>query len=339
MSTQENSLGVAVIGLGVGWQHALAYLADGRCRLRWVYDLDNNRAQDWVNSYQAGAVANSFEQILHDPLTHAVSIASFDDAHYQQVIAALEAGKHVFVEKPLCRTLNELRLIKQGWSKHGGKLKLSSNLVLRAAPVYRWLKRKIERGELGGLYAFDGDYLYGRLHKITGGWRKDVKNYSVIEGGGIHLIDLMLWLTGERPSFLSAMGNRICTKGSDFQYNDFVSVSLQSPSGLVSRVTANFGCVHRHQHVVRIFGTKETFIYDDMGPRLHLSRDPSVAASAIELSTLPETKGDLIAPFISAILDDENLDAHTQNIFDAISVCVASEEALQSESTVKVQYL
>jgi predicted dehydrogenase len=339
MNTKKDKIGVAVVGLGVGEQHAKAYLATGGCDLRWVYDLDTRKAQEVVSQLGTGTVANSFEQILEDSDLHVVSIASFDDAHYEQVLAALNAEKHVFVEKPLCRSIDELRRIKDVWSKQQGRLKLSSNLVLRAAPLYRWLKQRISADDFGDLYAFDGDYLYGRLHKITDGWRKDVKNYSVMEGGGVHLIDLMLWLTGERPSFVWATGNRICTRDTQFRYDDYVAATLQCPSGLVGRITANFGCVHRHQHSMRIFGTKETFVYDDAGPRLHDSRDPDSAPSAIAHRALPQSKGDLIDQFVSAVKHDEDLNAQTQEAFDVISICAACDRAVQSKSTEEVQYI
>lgn len=332
-------IGVAVIGLGIGEQHARAYLRISECELRWLYDIDAKKAGLVSERLGAGAIASSFEQILEDSNVDLLSIASFDDAHFEQVVAALEAGKHVFVEKPLCRTIEELRVIKEAWAKHPGKLKLTSNLVLRAAPVYQWLKQKIERGDLGDIYAFDGDYLYGRLHKITQGWRKDVENYSVMQGGGVHLVDLMLWLTNQRPSSVYASGNRICSQNTDFRYNDYVAATFHFPSGLIGRITANFGCVHRHQHVMRVFGTEATFIYDDAGPRWHGTRDPAHLSSIVNLPTLPATKGDLIAPFVSAILHDENLDTHTQVMFDVISVCLACDRALQANCIEEILYV
>lgn len=339
MNIGQGKIGVAVVGLGVGEHHAHTYLATGQCELRWLYDLDSEKAQMLIDKLGTGAVADSFEAILQKPDVQVVSIASFDDAHFKQLVAALNAGKHVFVEKPICRTVGELQVIKQAWSKYQGKLKLSSNLVLRGAPVYQWLKQKLDAGDFGEIYAFDSDYLYGRLHKITHGWRKNVENYSVMLGGGVHLIDLMVWLAGERPSSVWARGNGICTKNTDFRYNDYITAALLFPSGLIGRITANFGCVHRHQHVMRIFGTKATFICDDAGPRLHLTREPSVTASTVTLPTLPATKGDLIPRFVSAILDDEDLKAHTQVIFDVISICAASDEALRSHSAVEVKYV
>lgn len=284
-------------------------------------------------------MAASLEEILQDSAVHVVSIASYDNAHGAEVKRALEAGKHVFVEKPLCRTVEELRAIKAAWSQYRGRVKLSSNLVLRAAPIYQWLKQRVEAGEFGNLYAFDGEYLYGRLSKITEGWRKNVSNYSVMLGGGVHLIDLMVWLTGQRPSSVYASGNRICTRDTAFAHKDYVTAILDFPSGLVGRITANFGCVHPHQHVVGIFGTGATFLLDDAGPRCYESRDPAIGAKAVNLSPLPSSKGALIPRFISAIVNNQNLDEQTQEIFGVISIGLACDQALGLKKVEEVHYI
>ena len=333
-----DKLGVAVVGLGVGEQHARAYLATGCCELRWLYDLDANKAESLAKTLGAGRVASSYADLLEDPGVKLVSIASFDEAHFGQVLEALQAGKHVFVEKPLCRSLAELREIKRIWSFHP-RLKLISNLVLRMAPVYRFLGREIDAGAFGKIYAFDGEYLYGRLEKITQGWRKDEQDYSVMLGGGVHLVDLMLGLTGERPVSVWARGNNICTAGSSFRYHDFVTATMQFPSGLIGRITANFGCVHRHQHVVRIFGTKATFVYDDLGPRIHRSRAPEAPAEPLELATLPTSKGDLIPDFVQAILNDTDTQTQLQRECDLIAVCAATDRALASGVQTEVEYV
>jgi predicted dehydrogenase len=338
LSLEQHRLGAAVVGLGVGEQHAHAYHALGPCQLRWVYDLEPGKAARLADKLGEGRPARDFEQILRDPEVDIVSIASYDDVHSEQVIAALEAEKHVFVEKPLCRTLAELQAIKQAWLRHRGKIKLSSNLVLRAAPVYQWLRQKLRAGDFGALYAFDGDYLYGRLEKITEGWRKDVSDYSVMQGG-VHLVDLLLWMTSERPVSVFAAGNRVCTQQTAFRSHDYVAATLRFESGLIGRITANFGCVHRHQHVVRVFGTQATFVYDDAGPRLHLTRDPVATAAPVALPPLPLSKGALIAPFVSAVLTDEDLDAHTQELFDVISICAACDESLRTCAEVEVHYV
>jgi predicted dehydrogenase len=334
----HDGLGVAVVGLGVGEQHARAYVETGRCTLRWVYDLERNKAEQSALRWGAKA-ADSLEQVLADPGVAVVSIASYDDAHGKQIEAALTAGKHVFAEKPLCRSASELHTIKELWSRQRGRLKLGSNLILRAAPLYWWLKQQVAEQQFGRIFSLDGEYLYGRLHKITHGWRKDIPAYSVLEGGGIHLIDLMLWLTGEKPESVFACGNSICTQGTAFRQHDFVTATLRFPSGLISRITANFGCVHRHQHVLRLYGTRGTLLCDDAGPRFHQTRDPALSASAVNLPTLPATKGDLVGPFVEAILQDRDLSTDTQSFLDGISVCLACHQSLSSQSVAKVEYI
>jgi predicted dehydrogenase len=331
-------LRVGIIGLGVGEQHIQAYLNTGECEVV-LCDLSTDRLARAQRRYPGARICRDANELFADRDVDVVSIASYDDAHADQVIKALDAGKHVFVEKPLCQTREELQDIKRAWLRHEGKLKLDSNLVLRAAPAYVWLKEKLADGFLGQPFAFDGDYLYGRLHKITQGWRKDVENYSVMEGGGVHLLDLFVWVTGQRPSVVTAVGNRICTRGTAFRYDDYVAVTLQCPSGLVARVSANFGCVHRHQHVIRLFGTEGTFLHDDAGPRFYRTREPGVGATPLLLPTLPASKGDLIGSFVEAILKDQDLSAQTQSHFDVLSVCLACDEALRTRSAQEVCFI
>ena len=318
-------LAVAVVGLGIGEQHALAYLKAG-CALRWVYDVDRERTGEVLSRLGVGAAAGSFESILDDASVDVVSIATYDDMHADAVVQSLRRGKHVFVEKPLCRTRDELLAIRGAWRDSGRHL--SANLVLRAAPVYRWLRDAVAAGEFGDIYAFDGDYLYGRLHKITEGWRKDVPDYSVMQGGGIHMVDLMLWVTGQRPSQVMSVGSRLATAATAFRYDDFAAATFLFDTGLVGRITANFGCVHRHQHVLRLFGTKATFIYDDCGPRIHRRREDGAPGEPLALSALPATKGDLIPDFVQAIARGQAPDTAADHDLAVVSACVAADLAL-----------
>jgi predicted dehydrogenase len=331
-------LNAAVVGLGVGEQHARAYVQCPISKLRWVYDRDASRMHEVLTVLGEGEAAEGFAHILNDSKTDVLSIASYDDDHCGQVIAALEARKHVLVEKPMCRSLPELRAIRRAWEQ-GGRPHLTANLVLRGAPLYQWLRAEIARGALGEVYAFDGDYLYGRLEKITQGWRKDVEGYSVMQGGGVHLIDLMLWLTDQRPARVTATGNRVCSAGSAFRYADYVSATFEYPSGLVGRITANFGCVHRHQHVVRVFGSRATFLYDDQGARFHTTRSPEMSPARITVDPLPPSKGILIPGFLSTIRRGESSLPALRHDFAVVSCCVAADAALVSAQGVNIDYL
>ena len=325
-------LGVAVVGLGgMGMQHYQAALVNSLCNITYLVDQDKKRLNDFDS---ATYNTSEIQKALDDESVSIVCIASYDDVHYEQVIKSINANKHVFVEKPLCQTKQELKSIESLLKEN--RCALSSNLVLRTAPLYKSIKDLVVADALGEIYAFDGDYLYGRLHKITDGWRKDVERYSVMEGGGIHMIDLMLWLTGQNPVSVISNCNKIVTRDSQFRYHDFQSSIFKFESGLIGRITANFGCAHNHQHVVRIFGTKGTFIYDDSGARIHWSRDPEKDVEYINLKPKPDNKAELFHDFVQAIANN-NFEHLAEKEFDLMSVVLAADEAL--EKTIGIEYI
>lgn len=333
----HSPLNAAVIGLGVGEHHAVALTQDQRVRLTDIAELDQKKFSKFSEAHAGLSLRHrSAEDIIADEGIDFLSIASFDEAHFDQVMGGLKSGKHIFVEKPLCQTQEQLGEIYRAWNK--SKRGLSSNLLLRQAPLYVWLRDLIVRGELGEIYAFDGDYLYGRLPKIVEGWRSETQNYSVMEGGGIHIIDLMLGLCGVLPSHVQSAANKIVTRDMPFRYHDFHSSVFMFPNGLIGRITANFGCAHKHQHVIRIFGTKGTFIYDDMGARLHRGRDHEKAVEMIDAAPKPAHKGVLIPDFISDILAGD-VRARGQREFDLMSVVLAADAALSYNQPLEIEYL
>jgi predicted dehydrogenase len=317
-----------VSGLGVGEQHALAYRQDARCRLTSLLDVDPAKLRDVSSRFPGVYTFKAWEDLLDGERLDILSVASPENVHSDQIVSALEKGWHVFAEKPLCQTREEIRAIRK--SVEANEKLILTNLVLRAAPAFRELRRLIADGELGQVYAFDGDYLYGRLWKITEGWRGHIPYYSVMQGGGVHLIDLMHWCIGEKPVSVQTHGNKVCTVGTSFRHHDMQSATFLFRSGIIGRITANFGCVARHQHVVRVFGTKATFISDESGPRLITDRDGKMRTLS-DFSALPSGKGALLPEFLDLVgrkTSDwkDSMDSH----FATMSVCLASDESARA---------
>jgi len=111
------------------------------------------------------------------------------------------------------------------------------------SPRFRLVKRFIDEGKMGRLYYLEGDYNYGRIHKLIDGWRGKLDFYSVVHGGGVHIVDLLLWLSGERIIEVMAYGNNIVSESTGFSNNDLVACLLKFEGGAVGKITANFGCV------------------------------------------------------------------------------------------------
>ncbi len=331
-------LNCAVIGLGIGEEHARALLTHPTANLSALCDLDHQKVIDFIKKNQlASTLEKSFSDILLDDTIHLIAIASFDDAHFEQVMAGLQHEKHVFVEKPLCQTHDQLNEIYSLWKNN--QFGLSSNLLLRKAPLYIWLEDLIASGKLGTIYAVDMDYLYGRLHKITEEWRSNVDDYSVMAGGGIHLIDLMMRFLGQKPTRVQSCVNKIVTQKTAFRYHDFHASNFYFEDNVIARITANFGCMHKHQHVIRIFGTKATFIYDHVGARMHWQRNENEQVEYIDFPPKPANKGALLLKFVDDILNNTYRE-NAKMEFDLMCAVIASDQAiLHHHSPIEISYL
>lgn len=327
-----------MIGLGVGAEHLAAYARHPACEPAVICDLSADKLKEIERQYPGVAETTSEDNVLSDPAIDIVSIASYDAAHAAQAIAALKAGKHVFVEKPLCMTIAEAEQIRQ--LLHGRPdLQLSSNLILRRSPRFTLIKGMIDAGEFGTLFHVEGEYNYGRLHKLTEGWRGRDPKYSVILGGAVHMIDLLLWLTEQNIVEVSAFGNRIASAGSAAKCNDMVAALLRFEGGMTGTITANFGCVMPHGHGLSLFGTKATFINGSPDGQLHVSRDPSATPRRISAEPSAPSKGELIAGFINSIASGVEPIVSVDDVFRTMSVCLAIDKAVADGRPVEVEYV
>jgi predicted dehydrogenase len=328
-------LGVGVIGLGVGAQHAEAYARRCDCRLVALCDLSPEKLTEVGSRFPTAARTSDATKVLADKSIQIVSIASYDNCHHEQVLAALGNGKHVFVEKPLCLNRGQFDDIKAGLARHPD-LVLSSNLILRKSPRFAELKELIRDGLFGEIYSVEGDYLYGRLHKIVSGWRGEIDGYSVMHGGGIHLIDLLLWLLEEPVVEVTAMGNAFAARGSGFRYNDMVVSLLRFRSGAIGKVSANFGCVHPHFHALTIYGTKATYVNGAEAALLYTSRDPDAAPKRLTTAYPGTHKGDLIDSFVEAVQAGPPPEVPASDVLRAMAVSLAIDESVRRGVPVNV---
>jgi predicted dehydrogenase len=325
------SLRAAVIGLGVGEQHIAGYEAHPDCDMVAVCDIDAEKLEGRPEPRRTTNAA----ELLTDPDIDVVSIASYDDAHYEQVVMALRSGKHVFCEKPLCLYEEEAVEIAR-LARERPEQRLSSNLPLRLSPRFVELRERLARGELGELFHMEGDYDYGRRHKLTDGWRGDIPYYSVVLGGAIHLVDLLMWLSGKRPAaVLCAEGTRIATAGSKFRHPDFVTATLRMDDGSTMKVNANLGCVSPHFHAVRVYGTDGTFVNRLPDAELHTDG----RTERIDAAYPGVAKGDLLHSFIESVLGRGEAQVTEDDVFATLSVCLAIERALRDGAACEVKYL
>ena len=333
----KDKLNAGVIGLGVGESHITGLQAHPRCKVSTICDLNEEVLQTVGQRYPSCQLTVDPLSILDDPNIDIVCIASYDDAHESQVLRALRNNKHVFVEKPLCLSGKELNNIADELNSKT-HLSFSSNHILRKTPRFAELKERISSNLLGEIFHMEGSYDYGRLHKLTDGWRGKIPNYSVTLGGGIHIIDLMLWLSGKKVSSVFARGNNIATSISQFEGLSLTTSVLQFEDGSTGQITSNFASVAPHHHTLSIYGTIGTFEQSHCGANYYWSRDPLDDREEVSSDYPGAAKGDLIMNFIDTIFSKDAPLVSKQEVFDAVSVCLAIDQSITCSTPQKVIY-
>lgn len=333
-----NDLKAAVIGLGVGARHIIAYNEHPHCNVDIVCDFEQN-ALDKISEVMPFLRTTKYaDEVINDPNVNLLSIASYDNHHAEQIVHALEQGKHVFVEKPLCMNRKELDWIVSTLDKHPN-LKLSSNLILRKSARFIELKKRIEYGSLGETYHFEGSYDYGRLTKLTEGWRGNEPNYSVTHGGAIHLIDLILWLSGKKAVSAQAVGNKIPTQNSRFKGFSLTSAIIEFEDGSTAQITSNFASLTPHHHKLCVYGTLGTFEQSHLGAAYFNSRESNRPAEIVDAPYPGTPKGALLKDFIDSILGDMEPFPSKREVIEAMNISLAIDKSIITQKKEKISEL
>jgi len=196
---------IAVIGAGsISEFHMKSFKNNPDAELAAVCDVNGERAALMAGKYGAERVFTSYRELLAEKDFDAVSITTWNSTHAEIAIAALEAGKHVLVEKPLCQTMEQALEIEETVRRTGKCLQVGFSR--RFSENTTVLKRFVDAGDLGEIYYAKASFL--RRKGNPGGWFADKKRSG---GGplidlGVHVIDLCWYLMG-KPKVRSVSGN------------------------------------------------------------------------------------------------------------------------------------
>ena len=277
MTTARIRVGLA--GLG-HWGPNLAYsIVAAGGEICWLCDQDAERLGKFAARYQDAHTSTNFESILIDPSVDAVMIATPTSTHYSLAQAALNAGKHVLVEKPLALTSAHARELAE--------LAEAKQCVLLVGHVYQYnaiiraLKSLIYQGELG-------DLLYMIFTRTNlGPVRTDV---NALWDLTTHDISIMTYLLNASPERVTASGH--CYLNSNVE--DVVSAVFEFASGVTAHVHASW-LNPRKIRSITVVGEKKMVEVDDLNLRepirifdKHVEVPPadSLAGSFLEFKTL-----------------------------------------------------
>jgi predicted dehydrogenase len=202
------TIGIGIIGSGGIAQgaHLPAYkaLADDSVRVIAVADVRRETAEQAAQKFEVPHVYEDYREMLRRDDIDAVSVCTPNFMHKQPTIDALEADKHVLVEKPLAINAAEGREMVAAARRTGKKLQAGLNNRFGSAP--QALKRFIQAGELGDIYYARSQALRRRGIPSWGVFtQKDKQGGGPLIDIGVHILDLTLWLMGH-PKPVAASG-------------------------------------------------------------------------------------------------------------------------------------
>jgi predicted dehydrogenase len=238
---------VGVVGLNY-WGPNLVRNFDDLAELTWLCDLDADLRARMGARYPNAKVTAEYRDLLDDDALDAIVIATPVPTHYTLAKQALEAGKHVFVEKPPAMRASEMdELVALAEAR--GRVLMPGHLLLYHPGVLK-LKELVDGGDLGEVLC-----VYGNRQNL-GIVRT---NENALWSLGVHDLSVMLYLLDEDPEVATANGRDFLTPGVE----DVVFCFLRFPSGKIAHMHLSWLDPHKMRKMT-VVGREKMAVFDDM---------------------------------------------------------------------------
>lgn len=252
-------LNIGIIGLGrLGYEHA-CNIANRvpNTELAAVCDCREVRAKEVAKELDVPAYYTNARELCADPKVEAVVIVTNTDSHAEMIKIAMEAGKHVFCDKPLSETVEKCKAAETVVAAHP-ELTFMLGFMRRYDKSYAIAKQKIDHGDIGDVILVRC-YSQDPISIIEG-----TLEYAPRSGGqfidmNIHDIDLIRWLTNSEPRKLWSIGGCYEFKQyQDWDDGDNVSTLMQCENGAMAFMYAGRAAAHGSHVETEIIGTRGT---------------------------------------------------------------------------------
>jgi predicted dehydrogenase len=352
MTTPETPVRVLVAGLGnMGRSHALAYHHNPGFE---IVGLVNRSAVDLPEELKAYPFFDSYESALASLEPDLASINTYSESHADYAATAMEAGAHVFLEKPIATTVDDAKRVVAKARETGRKLVIG--YILRHHPS--WQTLIAEARKMGGPYVFRLN-----LNQQSSGptWQTHknlMRTTSPIVDCGVHYVDVMCQITDAKPVSVRGMGVRLSQEVADSMYNyghfqvlfddgsvgwyeagwgpmmsetAFFVKDIISPKGSVSIImdeTAKSDDIDTHTRTstIRIHhaATDEGGIFINADTDLSMADEPDHQGLCDREQTF----------MLRAIREDLDLTRHMDDAVQSLHICLAADESIRSGQAV-----
>jgi len=219
-------------------------------RVKTLCDLNGEALARAGGRYPGLLRTTEYADLLRDPEIGAIVVSSSATTHYRLAQAALEAGKHVFVEKPIALREDEAEILIRLADERG--LVLMVGHLLLYHPAVTRLKELLDSGQLGDIY-----YLYSERRNLGKVRHDENAMWSLAP----HDIAVALYLLGEMPAAVSAQGQAYLQPGIE----DTVFFTLRFADGRLAHSHVSWLDPHKVRRLT-VVGSRQMAIFDDVEP-------------------------------------------------------------------------
>jgi predicted dehydrogenase len=219
------------------------------CSVKYVADGSAERRAFVEGNFPKTKAVESTSEVLRDPEVNAVIIATPAGTHFALAKAALEAGKHVFVEKPLATKVTEVDELARCAAR--GKLVVMAGHTFIYNSAVRYVKKLVEAGELGEIrYIYSQRLNLGRIRPdVDALWNFAPHDISIIQ----------YWLGDPEPISVSRQGMAYMQDGIE----DVVFLNLEYPSRIIANIHVSWLDPQKVRKMI-IVGSRKMIVYDDV---------------------------------------------------------------------------
>jgi len=255
MNTQTTKINMGIIGFGL-FAEAQLLPAFQKSKLTRLVAITKRKAEDAAKKATQYKIQHSFDyenkaQMLADPTLDAVFIATPNSLHKQDTIDALQAGKHVLLEKPMALNAQECQEMIAIANQTGKKLMVAQSM--RFLTIIDHFRTVIEAGEIGSVISITADFFSTGI-KSSRPWKYD----KTLAGGGaafdlgVHLVDLIRFLANS-PLISTQLVKKPHTL-KEGEVDVLSSFLMEFENGIVGRATASYE--GSRNTFIEIFGTE-----------------------------------------------------------------------------------
>jgi predicted dehydrogenase len=245
----KKTISVGVVGCGYWGPNLIRnFRALSDCRLKSICDVSEDRLKHMLSLYPEVEAETKYDKLLNDSALDAIVVATSVKHHFPMAKAALLAGKHTFIEKPMAASLEQCEELVSLAKKQGLVLMVGHTFLY--SPAVRRIKELVDKGDIG-----DIRYISARRLNL-GLFQKDI---NVAWDLAPHDISIILYIMGETPSSINCRGAAHVTPGIE----DVTTMSLYFTEEKTATIQSSW-LDPRKVREMTIVGSKRMIVYDDI---------------------------------------------------------------------------